>query len=203
MFRQKRNNQEEQFWKWFEINQNKLHNFENDQEIIFGELSRQLHRVHLSLTFEFSPIRENGKREFIISADGIKEAFPIVERLYSHAPELEKWSIIKFRQRKNPINDIHFGGYKIKVQDVYYQLYNDGLEKVGVIIFFKNYTEDKRNIFAGIGFLILDQILGEYDVEQKVGYIDFQSYTANDFKGSKKIENLSSEIDNYFSTLYN
>src|SRR5882724_4779444 len=73
---------EADFWQWFQRNEADLFDFERDQEAIFDRLAAEMHKVHPSLTFEFGS-KENGRREFVISADGIKDAFPKVESLYA------------------------------------------------------------------------------------------------------------------------
>src|ERR1700722_18171438 len=62
----------EDFWKWFQSNEDTLFNFEKNREQTFDKLGAEMHKLNPSLTFEFGPI-EDGKREFVISADGIKE----------------------------------------------------------------------------------------------------------------------------------
>lgn len=37
------------------------------------------------------------------------------------------------------------------------------------------YDEANRDTYAGIAFLLLDQALGEYDVETRVGFIDVRA----------------------------
>ena len=94
---------EEGFWQWFVANEDRIFTFESNRETIFDEIADRLHRINPNLTFEFGPI-EDGKREFVISAGGIKSAFSAVEELYANAPKLEKWIFIKFRQRRPPLN---------------------------------------------------------------------------------------------------
>ena len=65
---------EEKFWQWFDAHQDQLFNFELDRERIFDELSSRLNCVHPELTFEFGP--EKDKREFVISAGGIRWPSP-------------------------------------------------------------------------------------------------------------------------------
>ena len=103
---------EQAFWKWFEKNQEDLFHFEKNREAVFDRLAKALKKVHDDLTFEFSPVRENGTREFVISAGGIKTAFPSVEALHASAPKLPKWTILKYRQRRFPINDLEFAGHR-------------------------------------------------------------------------------------------
>lgn len=58
------------FWKWFAKHDDRLFSFEADQDAIFQELGKAINKIHPDLTFEFGPVSEAGKREFIISAGG-------------------------------------------------------------------------------------------------------------------------------------
>src|SRR5688500_16970121 len=98
LFSPARSTPEQRFWDWFAANSHRFVNVERDQEVLFGELRRQLSRIHPSLTFEFGPQRDQ-RRELVISADGIKDAFPAVQRLVAAAPDLSDWRIIAFRPR--------------------------------------------------------------------------------------------------------
>ena len=96
-------NREKAFWDWFQANDERLYNFERDQEPTFDLLQTELQKVDKNLTFEFGPV-ENGRREFIISAGGIREAFPKVESLYATAPVLSRWEVVKYRPRHEPMD---------------------------------------------------------------------------------------------------
>ena len=78
-----------QFWNWFIHREPELFNFnathESEREAIFSEIASQLHKVDPDLTFEIGPNGQR-KREFIISAGGIKRAFPAVVSLVGAAP---------------------------------------------------------------------------------------------------------------------
>lgn len=190
---------EERFWMWFQENEKLLFTFEKDQESIFDELARQLSVVNQNLTFEFGPILENNKRQFIISADGIKSSFPAVEKLYKNAPELNRWIILKFRPRRNPINDIEIGDRKIKAEDVYYRIFKDeNPNKVGIILFFRDFNATEANIYSQLGYLFLDEALGEYDVETKVGAIIFDSFDSKYYDDVKPLKELANNFDECF-----
>jgi hypothetical protein len=188
---------EQAFWKWFERNQDDLFHFERDREAIFDRLSDALSKVHSDLTFEFSPVREDGTREFVISAGGIKAAFPSVETLYAAAPKLPKWTILKYRQRRFPINDIEFAGRKVKSADVHYAIFKDeDPKKVGIMIFLDGYTEkEKRAVWGQIGYLFLDEALGEYDVETHVGAIVFFNRESKYFEHTRPLSELPAQFD--------
>lgn len=185
------------FWAWFQKNENMLFNFESNRETIFNKLSDALTLVDPNLTFEFGPI-EDSKREFIISANGIKDSFPSVESLFNSAPNLNKWILIKYRQRRSPLLHLTYEDTSIKPDEIYYNLYKDG-DKLGIVLFFDNYTEEERVLYANIGYLYLDQALGEYDVETKLGFIEFHNKTSKYFEGAKTLRELAPQFDSYFS----
>lgn len=194
---------EKNFWEWFQNNQKMLKNFENDQENVLEQLVDELKKVHEDLTFEMSSKKENGKRDFVISADGIISAFPHVDALCCAAPDFEDWDIIKFRPRRNIDHSIKLGDRDISYKDVHFLLYPDDKLKVGIVLYIKGFNESEFNIFANIGFLFLDLILGEYDVETKAGHIDFESTESKDFKKAKPLINLAAEFDELYSAITN
>ena len=185
------------FWKWFEKNQEELFGFEKDREAIFDRLGNALHKVHGDLTFEFGPVQKDGTREFVISAAGIKATFPSVEALYAAAPKFPKWTILKYRQRRFPINDIEYAGHKVKSADVHYAIFKDeDPKKVGIMIFLDGYTEEeKRSVWGQIGYLFLDEALGEYDVETNVGAIVFFSRQSKYFEDARPLSELPAHFD--------
>ncbi|HEY1471649.1 MAG TPA: hypothetical protein VGF61_21605 [Candidatus Acidoferrum sp.] len=167
-----RPSRERVFWDWFQKNEAMLFHFEKDQERVFDLLTVQLRKVDPKLTFEFSSI-ENDRREFTISADGIRAAFPKVEALYAAAPTLPRWKINKFRQRHEP-GDISFRGLIVKQSSVLILLSPNG-SKADITLFMPEYSETNRDANLSIAFLLLDQALGEYDVETSVGGVAVKS----------------------------
>jgi hypothetical protein len=133
---------DEAFWTWFVSNEQRLFDFEADQEQIFHELSGKMKKVNPDLTFEFGPIQD-GKREFVMSAGGIRTAFPAVEALYEKAPALPRWVWVKFRPRRLPLNDLTYEGKETKADEVNYLLAEDG-DKVGVVLFFEGYNDEEE-----------------------------------------------------------
>lgn len=189
---------ESDFWKWFQKNEDRLYSNEQNQEVIFNELDVQLSKVNSDLTFEFGPILPNGKRDFVVSAGGIKTAFPAVEALVNNAPNLNRWEIIKFRPRRATLHNLQYGGIEVNVEDVRYLLAKDG-EKVGIVLFIKGYDKEKELVFGNIGYLFLDEAIGEYAVETNVGFIEFHGYESKYFQNSLPLTELPAHFDEYLS----
>lgn len=164
---------EEAFWKWFNKNEARLYDFEKEQDRIFQELSAELTKIDENLVFEFGP-KEDGVRDFVISADGIKKSFPFVVSLVDKAPPFSRWKIIKFRPRRPPFPEIRYDGLSTKLDQIKFTLEPDG-DKVGITIFIDGYRTAQHQKFLGIAFLYLDNCLGEFDVETKVGFIKLEA----------------------------
>lgn len=172
--------QEDVFWKWFQKNEALLFDFEKDQDRVFNLLATEMQKIDPNLTFEFGP-KAQGKREFIISADGIKSSFPKVESLVVAAPQnLKKWILIKYRPRREPFG-IQYQGITIEADSVSIGLEPDN-NKICLTLFIPGFTEENSKTFTGIAYLLLDQALGEYDVETRVGYIDVKSVAPTNLK---------------------
>jgi len=190
---------EEKFWRWFQANDNKLFDFEADQEKVFDELQAELHKVNSGLTFEFGP-KENGVRDFVISADGIKDVFPSVISLANAAPTLPRWKIIKFRPRRG-LGPISLNGLKLSPEQLDFTIEPDG-SKAAITLFIDGYKESEHDRYAGVGFLMLDQALGEYDVETKVGGIEFKARAVKSKLPKHAFSELAAVFDKFEKTRY-
>ena len=168
-------NAERRFWKWFLKHEAELFDFEADRERRFDELAGELCKVHRELTFEFSsPIqdRHSGQthREFVISAAGIKSAFPAVVSLASLAPVLDRWRVIPFRPRRDPVCAVQIGDRELDPSTVEFTLLDNG-KMAGVRLYIPEFKKDDA-IQKSMAYLMLDEALGEYDVETRLGLID-------------------------------
>lgn len=188
---------ENEFWRWFQANETKLFDFEADRERVFDELQRELHKVNSGLTFEFGP-KENGIRDFVISADGIKDVFPSVIALGDAAPSLERWKVIKFRPRRNA-GPVSFNGIKLSPEQIDFTIQPDA-GKVGITLYIDGYTEKQHDRYAAVAFLMLDSALGEYDVETKIGGIDFMPRTAKTTLAKQPFSALVKSFDTFGKT---
>lgn len=159
------------FWEWFEAHEDEIFHFERKREKVFDKLAARLGRVHPDLVFEFSSAIE-GRREFTVSSAGIKSTFPEVSALVRVAPDLPRWRIIAFRQRKE-VPEIQCGNKSIKRDELFFDYIRAG-DKIDLFLFIPGFSGSKPEGIVGlktIGYLLLDATIGEYDVETKIGGI--------------------------------
>jgi hypothetical protein len=92
------------------------------------------------------------------------------------------------------VNDLNYGGKSIKADAVRFLLTKDD-DKVGIVLFFEGYNEKEKGVFGQIGYLFLDEALGEYSVETQVGFIEFRGRDSQYFAQSHPLKELPQHFD--------
>jgi hypothetical protein len=186
---------EELFWDWFVINNENyyinLDSIEVRQEIL-KDLSFELKKYNDGLTYEFSPIKENQKREFTISADGNYDYFTEVIKLVNASPHFENWEIIAFRQRV--IGDdlqVDFTDLSISYSDIYFN-YELGEDKLKLNLYIKDFYDNKK--IKSAVFILLDGLIG-YDFTTFVSSIDFLDLNDANIKNMHPLIYLREVVD--------
>ena len=166
---------EKAFWVWFTENELRLRKAaEADaQAVVEGDpMNAELEKVHPGLLFELSQQTIDGKQEIIISADGNREVFPAVKALVQAAPPLEHWHVTAFRQPWSELDfELAMGDVVLSPQTVFYRSAPDG-KKLGITIYLPGDLSEQDPAKLA-SFILLDHILGEYDVETRLGSIEW------------------------------
>ncbi|WP_123947530.1 hypothetical protein [Flavobacterium reichenbachii] len=185
---------EEDFWNWFSSNQERIYKFENNQEEVFDELHEKLIEIDSNLVFEFSKIRKDSTREFIISADGITESFPAVIKLVEKAPKLKKWEVKAFRQRNSGdgLQIVYDDSLKIAYDDIYFR-HKKKLGKLDIELNIRNYRESAEMMNAT--YILLDGLIGEYDMVTKINGIEWRKLEETQKDSLYKIIKLREIVD--------
>jgi len=186
------------FWHWFKTNSDTYFNFELNQDFNFYQLKNELNKIHPSLVFEFSPILQDGKREFIISADGIKNVFPIVNELVKKAPKLDRWHIIAFRQPRKEITQIIYNNLIVNFDDVFFRFAKDN-GQIALELNIRGFHESAE--WTGAIFILLDNILGEYYTEMSLSRIEKKTLNENEIGDLYPIIYLPTIIQEYYTKL--
>lgn len=169
----------EKFWTWFQKNEAKIYESKSYKDPIFQDVSAKLKEYNYGIVFELA-VEKDGKREFVISADGIKEHFPDVKDLVKAAPKLEKWTVTAFRPRMENFANLklEYAGKDFDPKKMWISATVEG-GKFDLIIYHPEYTEDERNAYISGTYILLDTALGEYDVVTGIRYLDHQKLPSN------------------------
>jgi hypothetical protein len=163
---------ERAFWDWFVANEAQLFAIESDPEALRRGLEGRLGAVHPRLTVDVGPLQA-GKRELIIGAGGKVAAFETVRSLVAGAPGLPRWTVIALRPRRAPVLPVRAGELEVAPEQVEFALFPQG-DRVGISLFFDPKVMEEPDTMRRVGFLLLDQALGEEDVTTRVGTIDWR-----------------------------
>lgn len=187
----------DEFWSWFVANEAYVfHNIENEktQGEIFDNISMRLSNIDENLSFEFSPIHPDGTRELMISAEGITESFPAVIELIKRSPKINNWKFLAFRKRVEGDNfSIQYGEYDISYNDIFFR-YSTANDQLGIELNIRNFDEsgEMKNAI----YILLDGLLGEYDVAMKIDWIEWIKLDVANEDNLIKLIDLQDIVDN-------
>lgn len=166
-----------QFWEWFGAQEVALAGMITDPPRLLATITPMLKRVDKNLAFEVGvQTQNNGKYDFVLSADGIRDNMPAVESLASHAPHLNRWTITKYRQRSEGVT-LQFEELALTPDSILASIERQD-DRIGVILYFPE-AAAKGPSSQHAGFLMLDATLGELDMMTKVGSVDIVGVFAN------------------------
>ncbi|HRN70372.1 MAG TPA: hypothetical protein PLS49_04245 [Candidatus Woesebacteria bacterium] len=187
-----------EFWKWFLEKEDQFFHYERQDSELLDITLEKLKIIHPDLVFEISPEYE-GKREFIISANGLKEAFTSVIELANQAPEMDRWSIIPFRQRKQDLDiEIEVEDMVLSPEDIFFTHETSG-NKISIDLYIAGIDIEDERVFHII-LLLLDNVVGEYDVEMKLDQIDIHPLTdVEDATKLYALKELPFIVDHHFN----
>lgn len=166
------------FWDWFVANQAvylELDDANSGKRL--NQLQKKLQKVNQHLTFELSDLNEDTKREFVISADGMIEAFDDVIELVEQAPELAAFKVIAFRQQQTEEVSVAYGDIELSWDDIFYTVEKqESNDEINLALYVKGFTQENEDEFVSASFVLLDTVIGEYNAGMRVGEIEFTSY---------------------------
>ena len=138
------------FWRWFAAHSPALQRADGDTDAMLDSLGAALARVDKNLTFELGP--RGTRRDLVLSADGIREAFPEVEALYAAAPPMQQWRVIKFRPRRAELSTLTISGRQFDPAHARFLLVKDAPGKVGIVLVLEHYSDAERDLFKQAEF---------------------------------------------------
>ena len=189
------------FWNLFKANDKQIYeDFENNNIENIEELLEQARQIEPNVLVEIF-LSEEGKNQLIVSADGIRENIKSVEKVVEAAPELKHWEVVAFRQRltETELNDfeLQIDDYKWTVNDFWFEpITEEG--NLDIIVYHDDYSEENSEGFVMAGFLLLDNVIGEYDVMTKLRYVDFAKRDDQIKDSTLPLIKLSDYVDDFF-----
>lgn len=186
------------FWEWFAKNEVRLAEAaKKDPVAPMNEISDTLEQtVQQGLIAELAVDSTPGaKSTVVISADGDKKLFPRVKAVVAAAPALTRWKVVAFRQRRSPDETLELGGKAYSVADFSFREVARGGGRVDVEISVRGMKAKNDRDFMQVTFILLDGIVGEYDMETKVGALELVPRPEKPAKGLRPLTELAAVVD--------
>ncbi len=198
----KESNKHHEFWEWFRVNSELYFEPDKLKESHFKQLLGKLKIIDKHLTFEIGPVEDMGKRQLIISANGITSAFDTVLNLVNKAPEFDRWEVLSFRQRRpDAFDEVRINDLAVKKDDVFFKYAKD-FGRIELEMHVRNYDEDREE-YNLAALIILDHLLGEYDTEMRISSICFEILNENEKSDLFPISMLPEIVDEYYLEFHN
>jgi hypothetical protein len=160
------------FWKWF-VGKADVLRSDPKLENTMNAISDELRKIDSGV---FAEIGNDGEHlVLVISADGDKKKFPTVQRIYDARPtSVPGWRVVAFRQRwtdDDPPRELDVEGKKLDPKQAKFVADPSGSDKLDITLYVP--VEGDPMLLARAGFIMLDHTLGEYDMEMRIGGVDF------------------------------
>jgi hypothetical protein len=186
------------FWGWFQQNEARLADACAQKQLVptMNEISDKIEALHHGLIGEIAWDPKTKRPTLVVSADGDKKLFGTVKDLVAGAPKLKRWDVRAFRPRMTPddgIQTLELAGHKFALADFSFRELGAKDGKLDIELYVKGVTDEQ--LMARAGFLLLDQVLGEYDSEMKIGGIDWKPLPAKPPAGLKPLTDLAKRVD--------
>jgi hypothetical protein len=179
------------FWTWFAQHAAEL-KAEPDLQKAMERISDETAKIDPDLIGEVA--LEGNTRQLVLSADGKRELFPKVQAVYAARPgHIDGWSVIAFRPRDKAIDGmtIDMGKHTVEAKQVKF-VAEPADHKLDVVVYIPHFTTVDE--MGSLGFILLDHTVGEYDMETKIGGVDFASLDDAP-KTAKPLNELPAAVD--------
>jgi tetratricopeptide (TPR) repeat protein len=173
------NRPEKAFWDWFvRAEQELLASPLTQESPALRQLQDALQEVDPDLTFELM-MPAGQLPQLTISANGVRELIPVVDRLVKAKPKLETWKVTALRQRRELAGAIlQSGDVVLATEQLSFTLALD-LRRVDVTLYIENQATDQYYRWLETVFLLMDAAIGERDVALYVGEVFIKELEPN------------------------
>lgn len=167
------------FWKWFTQNHASLSALSSPDEPSWDLALVQLKHVHPALCFELSDPISNGPsagtREFVITAQGDANLFPLVDALIAAAPSLPSWTFVSLKPPTGFDFTTTYEGVPFDSKTMWFLPLNltDRPTELGLKIGIPGLTKSMEAVAGNAIMIILETGLGERSAAADVHYVEY------------------------------
>lgn len=171
------------FWTLFRDCADELRKTESSETAVYDSLLKRIQEIEEGLFIEFCVEPEG---ELIITADGKRELFPIVDRIVSQAPQVSRWKIFALKPKLGLPKSVRWEGSAFETQEIAFDpLESENPDSLGVRFLVPLMREQDIEHAHSAILLAVDHLLGERKFSLSIDYTEVRTLptgsSVNDF----------------------
>jgi len=186
-----------EFWSWFVAHRIDVDVLTDSDSPFWDVVLDELKKIDEHLWFEMS--RPNGNdREFIVTAEGHKELFPVVDQMVSLAPHIEGWQFFALIPSRGFDFEMTYEGLTFAPCSMWFLPLESRSrpQEFGIRVGIPNYNTAIERQAKHAVLIILDNGLGERSSSIDVQFVDIAPLPEDpDFEGYLELTELPRYIE--------
>ena len=187
----------EEFWDWFSQNSARLKKIidEGNCADLVDETNEKIRKAIPSIGWCYGPGEGEGRHSLTLSPACDRDQQLLAEYWLSRKPDIPDWDFYPAKQgdRSNDSCSIETGGFRFVLKEIWVSAELDlENQKLDLTAWHHHFHEVDENEQYRVTFLWLDEILGEYDVEN---YIYLKEFTTEKLADSIPLNELPEFLD--------
>lgn len=163
------------FWDWFRFHATQLRGIRSSQSPEYAEIERRLKKIG-DVHFEIGGGPETTYLEFVLTAHGNRDGFPLIDEIAAAAPRIEGWRICALKPPLLENLKIVFEGQPVESQHLWVKL-APGIPSQGrptLFICCEYFDEPSRTqAWARGAWILVESYVGERAFASQLGEIEF------------------------------
>lgn len=158
------------FWDSFKLHAARLAQARSADSPVYDELLEELHEIHDGLFIEFAT--NPGDCELIITAEGKKALFPLVEEIVAAAPVVKGWKVFALKPKLGFPEFIQWEGYQLSIDEVVFDPLEGESDELGLLLLVPGLADEDADSAHSALLRALDHGLGEREFAEAVAYTE-------------------------------
>ena len=166
------------FWTLFSVRADALAKIQSAEDPVYDEVLAKLHEVNDGLFLEFST--KDGESELIITAEGEKSLFGLVDDIVAAAPKVQGWSYVALKPKVGLARSITWEGHVIDCAEVVFEpLEDEKSGDFGIRLLVPDLPKDKQESAHNGLLRVLDHALGERRFADEIKFTEVEALDAD------------------------
>ena len=163
-----------EFWALFSQRSDALAKIESAEDPVYDEVLAKLQAINEGLFFEFS--NRGGRSELVITAEGEKALFGLVDEIVAAGPEVSGWSYVALKPRVGLARSVTWEGHVIDVGEVVFEpLEDEKSGDFGIRLLVPDLADDQHESAHNGLLRVLDHALGERRFAEEIKFTDIDA----------------------------